>query len=123
MAKIALIACVKKKLLVPSPAIELYNSTDFRSWVELANQTPVDAIYILSGKYGLLLPEQIIEPYDFNLNEANENYHSKWSAQVLIQLRERHNLEKDHFIFYTNHRYAELLISELNSFEFPIEIE
>ncbi|MHA2036859.1 MAG: DUF6884 domain-containing protein [Promethearchaeota archaeon] len=62
--KVAVIAgCSQKKLSLPAPAIELNQGQLFRSIKKLTFQNNFD-LKILSGKYGLLEPDQIIEPYN-----------------------------------------------------------
>lgn len=119
MSKIAIIACVKEKHQTAMPAIDLYCSDEFKKWLLHAKQLQPDTIYILSGKYGLILPETIIEPYDLNLNEADESYHLSWSREVIQKLEQHHDLKNDQFIFYTNKHYAEHLLPLMNKFEFP----
>ena len=76
----AFISCCKQKKSYACPAKELYTSTLFNLQYTYAEYR-ADHIYILSAKYGLLLPEQIIEPYELKL--SNSDYINKpWSIQV-----------------------------------------
>jgi len=62
--KICVIAgCSHKKLSYRAPAIELNQGQLFRAIKKLAAKNKFD-LKILSGKYGLLDPDQIIEPYN-----------------------------------------------------------
>jgi hypothetical protein len=45
-----------------------------------------DLLAILSAKYGLLLPDEVIEPYDLTLNVLSEEAQRKWAETVLSQL-------------------------------------
>ena len=64
MAKIAVINCGSKKKNTSCPAREMYEDGSlFRKMRDYIEQT-YDKYYILSGKYGLLSPEEIIEPYE-----------------------------------------------------------
>lgn len=123
MDKIALIACVKDKQDRPMFAWEMYQGEDFKSWWKDAEQRGAHFIYILSGKYGLLHPEQIIEPYDFNLNEASEDEQKAWAKAVLDKLRQHHDLQKDHFIIYANEHYRKYLVPNMTSYEVPFDID
>lgn len=63
-----LVGCVKRKLGRPAQAREMYVSALFRgrrSFVE-ATQRPW---FILSAKYGLLEPDEVIEPYDRSMDD------------------------------------------------------
>lgn len=123
MRKIALIACTKEKLDCNAPAIEMYIAKEFNQWVEDTLVKKVDAIYILSGKYGLLLPHEIIEPYDFNLNEATDDEKSKWGIEVLSRLKQLEALDSCHVYFYANQLYADRIKFACKSFEFPYNIQ
>lgn len=123
MRKVALVACVKDKLNIPSKAIELYNNEAFRTWIKDAQSKDVDQIYILSGKYGLILPEEIIEPYDLNLNSQTDKYQIEWYRNVLKRLTELEDLNSTHFILYTNNTYYKGFVDEMKSFEIPYEID
>lgn len=62
--KICIIAgCSQKKLNYAAPAIELNQGQLFRSIKKLAAKNNFD-MKILSGKYGLLDPARIIDPYN-----------------------------------------------------------
>jgi len=64
MKKILIIAgCSQKKSLDPACAIDLNQGQLFRGIKKLAFQNQFD-LKILSGKHGLLEPDQIIEPYN-----------------------------------------------------------
>ena len=64
MAKIAVINCGSKKKDQACPAREMYEGGSlFRKMRDYVEQT-YDGYYILSGKYGLLEPDQVIEPYE-----------------------------------------------------------
>ena len=62
--KIAVINCGSKKKDQACPAREMYEGGSlFRKMRDYVEQT-YDSYYILSGHYGLMEPNQIIEPYE-----------------------------------------------------------
>jgi hypothetical protein len=80
-----LVGCVKSKLDHPAPAKDLYRSTLFqleRSYAE-ASGFPW---FILSAKYGLLEPEQVIPPYELALGSTPPGYRQNWGQQVVADL-------------------------------------
>lgn len=86
--RVGLIACCAQKLDEPAPARELYQSDLFRkamTWIEKR----VDEWGILSAKHGLVLPDQILEPYDLSLDELAAEERRKWEARVRKQLLEQ----------------------------------
>ena len=83
--RIGLVGCVSTKLSKAAQAKDLYNSTLFRgrrSWVERT----CDTWFILSAKYGLVLPTQVIEPYDVSLTDAPTEFKHDWANHVFGQL-------------------------------------
>lgn len=85
---VGLVACCGKKRDVPSKAKDLYLSDLFRKsrhWAE----TYCDDWGILSAKYGLVGPEEVIEPYDERLSGARANPWTDplrfWSSNVGYQ--------------------------------------
>lgn len=83
--RIALVSCVKSKLLEPSPARDLYTSTLFRGLRRYAEQH-ADRWYILSAEHGLLDPEKVVAPYERTLNNMGKADRLKWAARVQQQL-------------------------------------
>jgi len=123
MKTVVLIACVKEKKNSPCKAIDMYQGNDFTSWVNYSKKINADKIFILSGKYGLLKPNEIIAPYDFNLNNANKEYKEHWADNVLKKLEEETNLQKDTFILMCNNIYAENLLAKIKNYSIPFNIK
>ena len=123
MKTVVLIACVKEKQKSACKAIDLYQGKDFKNWFSYSKKINADKVYILSGKHGLLNPNEIIAPYDFNLNIANKEYKIKWAKSVLIKLNQETNLKKDKFIFLCNDVYAENILPQIKNYSFPFKIK
>lgn len=123
MERIALVACVKEKLDHPISAVEMYIGDSFKSWMDDAKAHNVDHIYILSGKYGLLELNEVIEPYDLNLGNQNSSYIENWKREVISKLSAKHNLSATHAILYTNKVYYEGLLDHFKSYEIPFQID
>lgn len=85
MASIYLITCVKTKRDEKSPASELYVSSNFKKLKALAAKR-ADRWYILSAKYGLLKPDQVVEPYELTLNTMSKAERRSWASKVFQQL-------------------------------------
>ncbi len=84
---IALVGCVKQKLHQPAPARDMYTSTLFRFSKAYAEANS-DKWYILSAKYGLVHPGQIINPYEETLNNKNRIERRDWARDVHRQLHD-----------------------------------
>lgn len=122
MKRVALIACVKEKKDYSCAAIEMYEGL-FPSWLQHSKRLKAEQFYILSGKYGLLKPDDIIEPYDFNLNHATKEYLNEWNDKVLKRLNELENITECEFLIYTNSTYMEELIKVLPFYTIPLSID
>ena len=121
MRKIILISCVSKKLPYKAKARFLYISPLFKKNLSYAQRLELDAIFILSAKYGLIDLDQEIEPYDLTLNEMTADQIKMWADRVLAQLSERADLRQDHFIFLAGQKYRKYLLPKLKSYEIPLE--
>jgi cytoplasmic iron level regulating protein YaaA (DUF328/UPF0246 family) len=82
---IALVSCVKSKREEASAAKDLYTSALFRGMRSYAEAT-ADTWYILSAEYGLLDPNQRIEPYEKTLNRMPVTDRRSWADRVKAQL-------------------------------------
>lgn len=126
----ALISCAKTKADHPCTAREMYwPSAFFRgAWrvAEKQGQRPL----ILSAKYGLLLPETVIEPYDqtlqipLNLPASVRKHwtdvlHPEWKNRVIAPLIANHVSRGDTVVTYMGGLYNALILSELRGFEGP----
>jgi len=92
----------------------MYQASDlFRKAYSYATKN-YDFVAILSAKYGLLFPDDKIEPYDLTLNNMNSKQRKEWSEKVFNQMNERLKLEEiDKVFFHTGKKYREYLISLL----------
>ena len=106
VGRVALVACSKVKLTPAQierrphqfdifspvgrhavPAQELYQGQLFklsRAWLE--SKRPGKEWAILSAKHGLVLPEQMIEPYDLALGDLTWEQQKRWGQRVRSQL-------------------------------------
>ena len=83
---IALVGCVKRKAPGPARAGELYESALFRDRRGDV-ETRAARWFILSAKYGLVEPEDLIEWYDLDLSDLSRQERREWAAGVLATLR------------------------------------
>lgn len=88
--RVGLVSCCKTKLDHPAPARELYTSTMFRyavQWIE--NSHRCDEWAILSAKHGLVLPDQVISPYDVYLGGMIAPQRKAWVERTRKQILDR----------------------------------
>jgi len=77
-----------------------------------------DCIAILSAKYGLLLPDDIIDPYNVTLNNMSSCEVKDWSERVFKQMNSRFDLKIiDRVFFHAGKKYRKHLIPKLESSE------
>jgi hypothetical protein len=79
--RVGLVACAKRKLKRRAKAEELYTSPGFRlarRYCELS----CDLWAILSAKHGLVLPHEMIEPYDKTLQKMPADERRLWQGFV-----------------------------------------
>jgi hypothetical protein len=106
-----LVSCVSKKRSNPCRARDLYMSDWFakaRRYVE-ASGCPW---FILSAKYGLVAPDQVIAPYELTLNTMGVPELRAWAERVSNQLVYAVP-ELSHVVFLAGQRYREFLARHL----------
>lgn len=110
-ADLCLVSCVAKKLPDLAPAKDLYQSDWFRKarrFVE-ARGWPW---FILSAKYGLVVPKQVIAPYEKTLNNMPVAERRDWAEGCLDTL-EPHLTGVKSVVFLAGKRYREFLAPAL----------
>lgn len=80
--KIGLVACCAEKLEKPSRAFELYQSDLFKKAVDYCRRH-YNQWFILSAQYGLVNPNDVIEPYDRKLKASDGE---DWAHKVVVKL-------------------------------------
>ena len=104
----------------------MYQASDlFRKAYSYATKN-YDFVAILSAKYGLLFPDDKIEPYDLTLNDMNSHQRKAWAEKVFNQMRRKLRLKDfDKVFFHAGKRYREHLIQKLENkgvhYEIPLE--
>lgn len=121
--RVALVSCVKSKRASAAPARDLYTSALFEGLRRYAERN-ADRWFILSALYGLVDPDEIIEPYEKTLNKMPKNERADWAQQVQGRLAQvlPPNAE---VIMLAGQRYREGLIPflEANGFKVTIPLE
>lgn len=117
---IALVACTARKTATPRPAAELYTSALFTKASAYAARI-ADAWYIVSAKYGLLGPQEIVASYDETLNRMPAAERRVWAERVLYDLCDVTE-PGDRIIFLAGVRYREYLVGPLEELGYIVEI-
>ena len=70
-------------------AFEMYQASDlFRKAYSYAVGN-YDYVSILSARYGLLLPDEVIEPYELTLYSMNNEEQRRWAERVFDQMENK----------------------------------
>ncbi|MEM3641229.1 MAG: hypothetical protein QXH37_04850 [Candidatus Bathyarchaeia archaeon] len=114
--RLSLVSCTKKKQKVKCKASEMYMpSALFKAAYQYAVKN-YDLAAILSAKYGLLMPEDEIEPYDLTLKTMSVQQRKQWAEKVFRQLKERIDLQKiSECFFHAGKEYRKYLILMLEN--------
>lgn len=99
----------------------MYSASDlFRKAYAVKNY---DFVAILSAKYGLLFPDDMIEPYNLTLNDMTSDEVKEWSEKVFRQMKDRLNLRDfNRVFFHTGVRYRQYLIPKLEKLGIKCEV-
>jgi hypothetical protein len=117
--RIGLVSCVKSKRDQPALACDLYTSPLFRKARAWA-QSRCTRWYILSAKYGLVSPDEVIEPYELTLKVMSPSERVCWADRVRNQMEEAGLLQPcSSFIWLAGAAYKTDLSRLLS--EFPQE--
>jgi len=123
LKNLGLISCTKKKRSYPCKASEMYSASDlFRKAYAYAAKN-YDFVAILSAKYGLLFPDDRIEPYNLTLNDMSSDEVKEWSEKVFKQMNNRLQLSDfNKAFFHTEKKYRQYLIPKLEGLGIRCEI-
>ena len=85
--RIGLVACTKGKQPYPCAARQMYSPSALFRKASAYCAREYDAWYILSAEYGLLAPDDMIEPYDKTLKTMSAAERRAWGRKVSAQLK------------------------------------
>lgn len=102
-----LVPCSKSKANVSCQAKDMYTSERFKKIKTIAENCGWKW-YIISAKYGLLSPYDVIEPYDMRLSCCSVEYQQKWATDILYKLSkyDKNSL----FVVMANNEYSRYII-------------
>ena len=83
---IYIVQCVSKKHKTSQPARQLYTSQLFTNAAAYAEKIS-DEWFIISAKYGLVRPSDLLEPYDVTLKNMSAFERREWAKRVFSDLK------------------------------------
>jgi hypothetical protein len=102
--RIGIVACSKSKLPHAAAAADLYQGELFRLSKAEVIATCADWC-ILSAKYGVVLPDQVIEPYEQALRGMTVSARVEWALQVDADLARLFGREDVLYVVYAGVSY------------------
>ncbi|WP_291811506.1 DUF6884 domain-containing protein [Limnobacter sp.] len=108
---VVLVSCGKHKLDYSASAKDSYVSRRFKAAREFAENFG-SSWFILSAKHGLVEPDQVIAPYDQDLNALTAQSKALWVETIVSGLLKR-NLVSQYIVVLAAGPYAELLRERL----------
>ena len=120
MAHVGLISCVGKKRETAAEAKDLYDSALFAKSREFVEQR-CDSWFILSAKYGLIEPADVIDPYEDTLNTKSRRERDEWANRVWAVLRQRLRPD-DHVTILAGDRYRESLVPLMMAYGCQVDV-
>lgn len=122
MKSICIVSCTKNKQNYECNAKIMYSkSTLFKKQIELIEKKYKCDYYILSAKYGLLKPDDIIKPYDKSLYKFNKTEFSDWVKKVYNKLILYENIDDTNIIFFCGNIYRKDIIPYLKHYDEPFK--
>lgn len=106
--KIALISCVKQKKEGIHPAKDLFTSAWFVKAKEFVEQNDFDEWYILSAKYHLVSPTDLIESYPEHLNQFKKQQIESWAQKTAEQIQSQ-QLSGDQLYILGSEKYRSII--------------
>lgn len=122
--KIGFVSCSKTKLAIEAPARSLYQGSLFRK-ASAYCKANYGRWYILSAKYGLVKPDQLVAPYDLALSELSPSDRERWAYNVFGEiLQDNLVCSGDTVYWHAGVVYRKKLARLLNTYskqEYPVE--
>lgn len=84
--RIGLVGCAKSKRSEPAAARDLYDRSALFRGARCYVERSCERWFILSARYGLVRPEQVIAPYDETLTTLPRGERCSWAERVLGEL-------------------------------------
>ncbi|SFE51971.1 DUF6884 domain-containing protein [Blastococcus tunisiensis] len=112
VARVVLVGCSRSKTSTARSAAELFTGAAFTKARAHAEQAGVPW-FVLSAKFGLLEPTDVVAPYDVYLADQSPHYRTAWGQWVVAQLAERLPLRGTAVEVHAGRAYTEPLLVPL----------
>lgn len=119
--KVGLLATARKKSTKSAPVTEFYQSPLFQKTLEYASHH-YDRMYFYNAKDGLLLPEDIMDPYDVSIKTFSHHQREEWAQKVIEQFSEYETSTDILVCLHGGSVYRKHLEPQLNRFNYIYEV-
>lgn len=110
---VVLVGCSRSKAVTACTAAELFTGAAFTKARAHAERAGVPW-FVLSAKFGLLDPTEVIAPYDVYLADQSQGYRTAWGEWVVAQLAERHPLSGATVEVHAGRVYTQPLVAPMS---------
>jgi hypothetical protein len=97
---LGLISCTKSKQDFPCSTGKMYLPSDLFSKAYTYAFSNYELVGVLSAKYGFLLPEEWIDPYDLTLKTMRRHEIMLWAESVFTQISEKIDLNQVRDVYF-----------------------
>jgi hypothetical protein len=91
---LAIIPCTSQKADEPGPARDVWTGVHFQLTLMHAEEF-YDRTVIMSFKYGLITPDDLIEPYDMNIHKEPLKVRVQWKRMMMQHIQREMSGELD----------------------------
>lgn len=120
MSSICLVSDSKSQRHMKSLAENLFSSALFQKSKAYAT-TKCTRWYILSARYGLIEPNQLIEPYGMMFDDLPGEQKFKWGQQVLASILQQRIVTYDVIVLLAGASYQAYLLPVLQARRYTVE--
>jgi hypothetical protein len=116
LARVGLLSCTRNKKRYVCTARELYSeSENFRRHLAFA-ETHYAKTFVASAQYGLVTLDQLLAPYDFNLDEYDVEERDVWARWIAARLHHEGVGETHTVYIHATHKYGAPLRDALDRY-------
>ncbi|TLS39050.1 DUF6884 domain-containing protein [Pseudalkalibacillus caeni] len=119
--KVGLLATARKKNNKPAPVTEFYQSPLFQKSLEYAKQNYA-RMYFYNAKDGLLLPNDMMDPYDVSIKTFTHQEREEWAEKVVENFSKVENPSKVIVYLHGGAVYRKHLEPKLEKHNFEYEV-
>ncbi len=119
--KVGLLATARKKSTKSAPVTEFYQSPLFQKTLEYALHH-YDRMYFYNAKDGLLLPDDIMDPYDLSIKTLTHHQREEWAQKLITQFREQESPSRITVYLHGGSVYRKHIEPQLQQYEYNYEV-